>query len=83
MEAFAAILLIPTIVFLVIVAPLWVILHYASKRKLTKQLSDDEHTQLDDLADHARDMAQRIETLEAILDATTPNWRQRSEEENA
>ena len=83
METFAALLLIPTIVFLVIVAPLWVILHYTSKRKLTKHLTENEVAELDELVVHAKDMAHRIETLEAILDASSPNWRQRSEEEHA
>ena len=80
MEILAALLLIPTIVFLVVVAPLWIILHYSSKKKMTKQLSVEDQDELQSLADQAKDMANRIETLEAILDADTPNWRNRSDE---
>ncbi len=80
MEILAALLLIPTIVFLVVVAPLWIILHYSSKKKMTRQLSDEDQDELQSLADQAKDMANRIETLEAILDAETPNWRNRSDE---
>lgn len=80
MEVLVVLLFIPTIVFLVVVAPLWIILHYISKRKMTRQLSDEDQDELQSLADQAKDMANRIETLEAILDAETPNWRKRSDE---
>lgn len=80
MEVLFALIFIPTIVFLVVVAPLWIILHYNSKKKMTRQLSDEDQDELQSLADQAKDMANRIETLEAILDAETPNWRKRSDE---
>ena len=79
MEILVLLLFIPTIVFLVVVAPLWIILHYNSKKKMTRQLSDEDHDELESLADQAKNMATRIETLEAILDSETPNWRSRSE----
>ncbi len=81
MEILFVLLFVPTIVFLVVVAPLWIIFHYNSKKKMTKQLSEEDHDELHSLADQAKDMAQRIETLEAILDADTPTWRKRSEEQ--
>ena len=81
MEILFVLLFIPTLVFLLFVAPLWIIFHYSSKRKMTKQLSEDEHDELTSLSDQAKNMADRIETLEAILDAETPNWRKRSEEQ--
>lgn len=80
MEVLFALIFIPTIVFLVVVAPLWIILHYNSKKKMTRQLSVEDQDELQSLADQARDMGSRIETLEAILDADTPNWRNRSDE---
>ncbi len=80
MEILVLLLFIPTIVFLVIVAPLWIILHYNSKKKMTRQLSDEDQDELHSLADQASDMGKRIETLEAILDSESPNWRKRSEE---
>lgn len=72
-------LFIPTLIFLLFVAPLWIIFHYASKKKMTKQLNDADQDELHSLLQHARDMAKRIDTLEAILDEDTPNWRKRSE----
>ena len=82
MEVIAVLLIVPGVLFLVIIAPLWMILHYASKRKLTKQLSDSEQIELEGLIKHTQTMTQRIATLEAILDAQTPNWRTRVEEES-
>ncbi|MGJ8691323.1 MAG: envelope stress response membrane protein PspB [Thalassotalea sp.] len=67
----------PLIVFLVFVAPLWLILHYRSKRQISQGLSEEEYMQLSELSELADSMADRIKTLEAILDAETPHWRSR------
>ncbi len=65
----------PVIIFMVIVAPIWLILHYRSKRQVSQGLSEEEYIQLSDLSEMADKMADRIKTLEAILDAETPDWR--------
>lgn len=65
----------PVIIFMLVVAPIWLILHYRSKRQISKGFSEEEYTQLSDLAELADKMADRIQTLEAILDAETPDWR--------
>lgn len=70
-QAFA----IPLMMFMIFVAPIWVIMHYRSKRKMSEGLSDTELNQLNDLSNRAEKMADRIKTLEAILDAESPNWR--------
>ena len=69
------ILMAPIIIFMVIVAPIWLILHYRSKRQISQGLSEDEYAQLSQLSEAADKMADRIKTLEAILDAETPDWR--------
>lgn len=66
---------IPFILFMIFVAPIWVIMHYRSKNKMGQGLSDQELAQLNDLARRAEKMADRIKTLEAILDAESPKWR--------
>lgn len=63
------------IIFMLFVAPLWLHFHYRSKRELGKGLSEGEYVQLNDLAATADKMAARIKTLEAILDAESPEWR--------
>lgn len=65
----------PVIIFLIIVAPIWLILHYRSKKQVSQGLSQDEYIQLSELSEMADQMSERIQTLEAILDAETPNWR--------
>ncbi|MCJ8320215.1 MAG: envelope stress response membrane protein PspB [Colwellia sp.] len=65
----------PMIIFMVIVAPIWLILHYRSKRQVSQGLSEEEYIQLSELSELADKMADRIKTLEAILDAETPDWR--------
>ncbi len=65
----------PVIIFMVIVAPIWLVLHYRSKRQISQGFSEEEYIQLSDLSELADKMADRIKTLEAILDAETPDWR--------
>lgn len=66
---------VPLILFMIFVAPLWVIMHYRSKGKMQQGLTDAELQQLNSLAVRAEKMAERIHTLEAILDAESPQWR--------
>lgn len=65
----------PVIIFMLVVAPIWLILHYRSKRQISQGLSQEEYEQLSELSEMADKMADRIKTLEAILDAETPDWR--------
>ena len=69
------IIMAPVIIFMVIVAPIWLVLHYRSKGQVSQGLSEEEYIQLSDLSETADKMADRIKTLEAILDAEPPDWR--------
>lgn len=69
------IIMAPVIIFMVIVAPIWLILHYRSKGQVNQGLSEEEYIQLSNLSEMADKMADRIKTLEAILDVETPEWR--------
>lgn len=72
------IIMVPFIIFMLIVAPMWLILHYRSKRQVSQGLSEEEYFQLSELADTADKMAERIKTLEAILDVESPDWRNKT-----
>lgn len=72
-------LIAPIILFMVIVAPIWLILHYRSKKQVSQGLSEDEFAQLNELIRKADKMGQRIETLERILDSESPDWRNRDD----
>lgn len=65
----------PIIIFMVVVAPIWLVLHYRSKGQVNQGLSEEEYVQLSALSETADKMADRIKTLEAILDVETPDWR--------
>ena len=65
----------PVIIFMVIVAPIWLVLHYRSKGQVSQGLSEEEYIQLSDLSETADKMADRIKTLEAILDEEPHEWR--------
>lgn len=66
----------PIVVFLIIVAPLWLTLHYRSKRHVGQGLSGEDQEKLQALVIRAEQMQDRIVTLEKILDAEAPRWRQ-------
>ncbi|RUO55782.1 MULTISPECIES: envelope stress response membrane protein PspB [Pseudidiomarina] len=68
---------VPLILFMIFVAPIWVIMHYRSKKKISQGLSQEEIQDLQQLAQKAEQMRERIKTLEAILDADAPTWRER------
>ncbi|MDM7860081.1 envelope stress response membrane protein PspB [Alteromonas sp. ASW11-36] len=74
-EGIIAIVVAPILLFLIFVAPIWLILHYRSKKQVSQGLSDEEYLRLQDLANKAEQMSERINTLEAILDSETPQWR--------
>ena len=53
----------------------WIVLHYKSKDKEFRSLNAEESGQLDELNALAEQMAERIKTLETILDSENPEWR--------
>ncbi|MCF9121971.1 envelope stress response membrane protein PspB [Vibrio parahaemolyticus] len=67
----------PVIVFLIFVAPLWIFLHYRSKRKTDSALSSQDLERLQVLSEKAEAMQSRVDTLERILDAESPTWRRK------
>lgn len=69
------ILLVPLILLLVVVAPLWIVFHYISKMRAAQSLSSDEQDLLLELRNLADRLENRIETIERILDADKDGWR--------
>jgi phage shock protein B len=63
------------IVFLAVVAPLWVIMHYVTKMKMAKSLSAADEEGLAELWRMANRLEERVDSLETILDQDTPGWR--------
>ena len=71
----ALFLAIPLTIFVLFVAPIWLWLHDSNKRN-GGALSSGDLQRLQQLTQEARRMRDRVEALEAILDAEHPNWRQ-------
>ena len=71
-------LFVPLIVFIVIVLPIWLILHYATRNSASKRLTSKDESLMQELHEDARRMEERIHNLERILDADSPEWRSRS-----
>ena len=68
-------LIVPMVLFMVIVAPTWIVMHYRSVNRSSSQLSEDDRQALEEILVVVDQMADRIESLESILDADHPNWR--------
>jgi phage shock protein B len=66
------------VIFMVVVLPLLIILHYITKWKTIKGLSDDEQRMLEELWRDSQAMESRLNALETILDDEVPDWRKRS-----
>jgi len=66
-----------SLILLTVVVPFVVIMHYTTKWKATKGLSDDEHKMLEDLWNEGQAMQSRVNALETILDNEVPDWRRK------
>lgn len=65
-------------IFMVIVLPIIVILHYLTKWKATKGLSREEQDLLEELWRSSQRMESRLNTLETILDDQAPDWKKKA-----
>jgi phage shock protein B len=54
----------------------WLIFHYMTKWKQAKTLTGSDEKLLDELHDAARRLDDRMCTIERIMTAENPNWRQ-------
>ena len=54
----------------------WIILHYVTKWKTAATMTTEDEKLLDELHDLARRLDDRMRTIERIVQAENPNWRQ-------
>ena len=66
------------IIFLSVVAPIWIVAHYLTRWRTSKSLSQEDEAILQTLWRDADKMDSRIKNLERILDAEVPDWRERA-----
>jgi phage shock protein B len=53
----------------------WLVLHYLTKWKSGRGISQQDEVLLDDLHEMARRLDGRLETIERIIAADNPNWK--------
>ena len=66
----------PLKIFLLLVVPIWLVLHYRAKRHLDNGLDEQARLRLEQTLAQAEQLAERVETLERLLDQEVPKWRQ-------
>jgi phage shock protein B len=78
---FMGLLNVPLILLLSVVLPIWMFFHYVTKWKQMKQAGAGEGQTVVDrkellrLRKVAANLEERLESLETILDAEAPEWR--------
>lgn len=70
-------LTIALIVFLLIPAPLFIVLHFITKWKQSREISGGDEEMLEGLWTLSQRLEQRLESLETILDSELPDWRRK------
>ena len=70
-------LTIALIVFLVIPAPLFIVLHFITKWKQSREISGGDEKMLEEMWQLSQRLEQRLESLETILDSELPDWRRK------
>jgi phage shock protein B len=69
------ILFVPAVLFMVIVAPLWLIFHYVTVWKTQRNAGRADPGAVNTMWDTARRLEDRVAALEKLLDAEAPGWR--------
>ncbi|GLS89965.1 phage shock protein B [Psychromonas marina] len=65
----------PLVIFLIFVAPIWLVLHYRAKKQSNQGLSADDQKKMQALIERTETLQKRLVTLEQVLDKEAPNWR--------
>ena len=63
---------VPLILFVVVVAPIWIIAHYTTRWRMAKTLTPEDEKQFAELWQMAERMEERMGNIERILDAEAP-----------
>ncbi len=75
MSGLMVVFFVPLVAFVVIVAPIWLVLYYGTRRREANTLSADHQHILNEMTSMLERMESRIGSLEKILDAEDPRWR--------
>ncbi|MSP49746.1 MAG: envelope stress response membrane protein PspB [Alphaproteobacteria bacterium] len=70
--------LVPAVVLVGLVLPLWLVLHYMTGWREQKRSGGIDSATLGDIETTARRLEDRIASLERVLDAEDPAWREKA-----
>lgn len=70
-------LVLPLILFMALVLPLWIIFHYLTVWRRERRARGDQHRDEQELIGVARRLEERLDAIEDILDHDHPDWRTR------
>jgi phage shock protein B len=68
---------VPTILFLTVVMPIWLTMHYRSVNRSSRSLKEEDREVVEHMLVTVDKLSDRIRSLESILDSDHPDWRQR------
>lgn len=63
------------IVFIAIPAPLFIVLHFITKWKQSREISGGDEQMLEEMWLLAQKLEERLESLETIMDSEASDWR--------
>lgn len=72
-------LFVPTILFMVVVAPIWIVLHYRSLNRSSRSLNEDDRENVEQILVTVDRLTERIQALESILDSDHGDWREQDQ----
>ena len=70
-------LTIALIVFIAIPAPLFIVLHFITKWKQSREISGGDEKMLEDMWSMSQRLDERLESLETILGSELSDWRRK------
>jgi phage shock protein B len=72
---FPSFFFVPLIIFLTIVAPIWIVMHYRSINRSSQSLNEDDRRTVDSMLATIDKLQDRIRALESLLDMNQSDWR--------
>ena len=66
---------VPTILFMTVVAPIWITMHYRSVNRSSRSLSDEDRHSIEQMLVTVDKLTDRIRALESILEVDHPDWK--------
>ena len=70
---------VPMTLLILMVALTWIVMHYRSLNQSSRSLTEEDRQSLEAMLVAVDQLVDRIESLEAILEADHPNWRQKQD----